>query len=211
MIDIKKKHLSVIIFRNYFSFIKDQNINISFDLFFSKLGLSKEYFENHANWVSVDFIKYFSEHLGKLNSEDFRTSVGQFGASEKGLGSLLHYMIKNTMSWEMGVKMAPRLNQLLNKVVKVDVINQTGNECVWSFEPIFKNLNDQQIVILNNYFEEVVQNIMGYYLGVAEMKELKNVHYELKEFQNPKRFVLTFNYQSNDDSCAVSNKKASSF
>jgi len=211
MIDIKQKHLSVIIFRNYFSYIKNQNININFDLFFSNLGLTKEYFENHANWVSVDFIKLFSEYLGELNSQDFRVNVGQFGASEKGLGSLLHYMIKNTMSWEMGVKMAPWLNQLLNKVVKVEVINQSNHECIWSFEPVFKNLSDDQIIILNRYFEEVVQNIMGYYLGVAEMKELKNIHYELKEFNDPKKFELNFCYQSNDEALAVSNKKASSF
>lgn len=211
MIDIKQKHLSVVIFRNYFNYLKHQNINLNFDLFFSKLGLTKEYFENHTNWLSVDFIKLFSEYLGDINSSEFRAEVGRFSTSEVGLGNVLHYMIKNTISWDMSVKMAPRLNQLLNKVVKVEVINQTNIECVWSFEPIFKNLNEDQIIILNNYFEEVVQNTMGYYLGAAQMKELKDVNHELKEFQSPKRFELTFNYRSNDESLAVSNKKASSF
>lgn len=191
----RKNHFNAVIFKSYIKYLENNFKDINIEEKLKSIGLDKSFFDSTSNWVSLEFNEFLVQLLGKKNDSSFRFNIGKDSASQEGLGSALYFMLKNTISWETGAKMLPKMNALFNKVVKVQVVKVNKEEAIWHFTPVFENLNNYEKNILTNLFEDIIDNSVGYYVGVAKLKNLRNLSHSVIKLENQVGYEVRFNYK----------------
>lgn len=183
-IQLTKQHFSTRIYQSYFHFIQKNYPDINVDDLCRKAGLPRAYFDNQNAWVSIEFNSRFSHEIkNKIQDSQFAYKVGQASFNKKFLGPIF-FLAKNILTLEEIYNNVWRLVKYVNKVVSYNKIEKKPGYVKISIITKEDGLTPTEIALLRESLSEIVENSIGYYLGLSKTKHLPNTKIETSKISD---------------------------
>jgi len=165
----RKPHLSTKLAADVLRYLDQHYPQIDTERLCRDAGLSIAYIQAEDQWLSITAFQRLHALAEKMSGDKtLARKVGEFAFQNTKGGPLFQFFAKNTLSVSMIYRLLPHFTALFNQVVQMNVTKLEPGRVDLTLRPDYsrQTLDDEEKNLLNDFFDQIVQSIFGYYTSI---------------------------------------------
>jgi signal transduction histidine kinase/DNA-binding response OmpR family regulator len=190
-----KQHINVRVLRSYINYIDEKNLSADISKFLEPYGLTRDYFRDDNNWVSLSLAYDLTEKLKEITKNNHISfDVGLTSLAKENLGSSLFLLLNYLIPFDKIIPKSLSYSKLLNNVCEFSIPSKGHNFYVFSISKKNIGLDAHEIKILDLHFKNITSSFVGYLEAAIKLKGVKKLVLETEE--NPNDFRVFLKYRA---------------
>lgn len=170
--ELTRPHFSTKVYKCYLHYLRTHYPEIDLENLSRKAGLPLRHIEDENNWVSVVFDEAFTRGaVEECRNNRLSFEAGRQNATPAVLGTLVHLMVRFSLSLDLVYRTLPRFTSFFTRVTELKLLKQKDGIATYHFGPKDPDkLTDEELEALRRNYANVLQNTLGHYSGLPTVK-----------------------------------------